>query len=212
MLGILALRRSVVNDAVYDDDDNWGLKLSYHSPWGVFSIGYDRNEDDDNLHWRWGPVDFDLELNEEEEEQDDDNWGLKLSYHSPWGVFSIGYDRNEDDDNLHWRWGPVDFDLELNEEKKQDDKYKFGLRQTSRKLPLSLRLPHGKKPTFRPWIQPIPYRPTFYPKFPPVKLSRGKKPQSNINQDIIKYITQQIIKQKTPGIGTPITDDIHPWF
>ncbi|EAY15636.1 hypothetical protein TVAG_209150 [Trichomonas vaginalis G3] len=114
------------NDA--EDDDNWYVGLSYHSPWGKFSIGYHSNE----------------------EEDDDDNWYVGISYHSPWGKFSIGYHSNdeededdenirlwadlatkigrfsfeyhnsaeEDDENIRWTWGPVDFDLELNGDKK----------------------------------------------------------------------------------------------
>ncbi|EAY09470.1 hypothetical protein TVAG_126310 [Trichomonas vaginalis G3] len=113
------------NSAEESDDDNWHLDFSKSDAFKHFAIDYHSND-----------------------EEDDDNWYVGLSYHSPWGKFSIGYHSNdeeddeniriwadlatkigrfgfeyhnaaeEDDDNIHWTWGPVDFDLELNEDKK----------------------------------------------------------------------------------------------
>ncbi|EAY21337.1 hypothetical protein TVAG_167120 [Trichomonas vaginalis G3] len=58
------------------DDDNWGIGITYHSPWGKFYLGYRSNE---------------------EEAEEDDNWDISLTYHSPWGKFTIGYHNTDEE-------------------------------------------------------------------------------------------------------------------
>ncbi|EAX89641.1 hypothetical protein TVAG_346970 [Trichomonas vaginalis G3] len=95
-------------DANEEDDDNWGIGFTYHSPWGKFYIGYHNSA----------------------EEEEDENWKAWAELMTAIGKFRLEYHNaaeEDDDDNMNfrWKWGPVDFDLELNEDKKVAAKKPF---------------------------------------------------------------------------------------
>ncbi|EAY15859.1 hypothetical protein TVAG_160320 [Trichomonas vaginalis G3] len=102
----LGLLRIGIDKNEAEDDDNWYVGFSYHSPWGKFSIGYHSND-----------------------EEDDDNWYVGFSYHSPWGKFSIGYHSNDDEDDENFRlWADLAtaigrFGFEYHNAAEEDDNF-----------------------------------------------------------------------------------------
>ncbi|EAY14125.1 hypothetical protein TVAG_351730 [Trichomonas vaginalis G3] len=101
---------------------------------------------------------FRLEYHNSAEEEEDENWRAWAELMTAIGKFRLEYHNaaEEDDDNMNfrWRWGPVDIDLELNEDKKVEPKK--GLR----KLLEEYLKEHPIRP-FRPIPPPIfkPYKP-----------------------------------------------------